>query len=78
MATKSRLVWEELEPGMQRAHTPEGWIVRGYDQRWSGRLDRYEWELVTVLHVSDPDHTWLAEPAADTDNRTPKEKDDDV
>lgn len=53
-----KLVWEEVETGMNRAKVPGGWIVQQYDQRHNERLERWEWLMVGAFFVPDETHAW--------------------
>jgi hypothetical protein len=60
-----KLIWTEVETGMNRAEVPGGWIVQQYDQKHNERQGRWEWVLISAFFVPDALHTWCT--AADAE-----------
>lgn len=63
-----QLIWAEVETGLNRAEVPGGWIVQQYDQRYSERVERWDWILVSAFFVPDALHTWDVAPVPPASN----------
>ena len=53
-----KLVWEEVETGMNRALVPGGWIVQQHDQRYDTRREQWVWQMIGAFFVPDEKHAW--------------------
>ena len=53
-----KLVWEEVESGLNRAAIPGGWLLRQYEQFYQARNEQWEWQIVSLCFMPDPGHSW--------------------